>query len=93
MGELAIAKIRLLQVVQTSKIKQLEEIAFTLDHLTSALQDEIMQTRLLPVAYILDNFTRVVRDLGRKKQKEIELEIYGSEIELDRVVLDEIGDP
>lgn len=93
MGELAIAKIRLLQVVQTSKIKQLEEIAFTLDHLTSALQDEIMQTRLLPVAYILDNFTRVVRDLARKKQKEIELEISGSEIELDRVVLDEIGDP
>lgn len=93
MGELAIAKIRLLQVVQTSKIKQLEEIAFTLDHLTSALQDEIMQTRLLPVAYILDNFTRVVRDLARKKQKEIELEIFGSEIELDRVVLDEIGDP
>ena len=93
MGELAIAKIRLLQVVQTSKIKQLEEIAFTLDHLTAALQDEIMQTRLLPVAYILDNFTRVVRDLARKKQKEVELEISGSEIELDRVVLDEIGDP
>ena len=93
MGELAIAKIRLLQVVQTSKIKQLEEIAFTLDHLTAALQDEIMQTRLLPVAYILDNFTRVVRDLARKKQKEVELEIFGSEIELDRVVLDEIGDP
>lgn len=93
MGELAISKIRLVQVVQSLKIQELEEISFTLDHLTSALQDEIMQTRLLPVAYILDNFTRVVRDLARRKNKEIDLEISGSEIELDRVVLDEIGDP
>ena len=93
MGELAISKIRLVQVVQSLKIQELEEISFTLDHLTSALQNEIMQTRLLPVAYILDNFTRVVRDLARRKNKEIDLEIIGSEIELDRVVLDEIGDP
>lgn len=93
MGELAIAKIRLLQIVQSFKIKQLEEISFTLDHLTSALQNEIMQTRLLPVAYILDNFTRAVRDLARQKNKEVDLEITGSEIELDRVVLDEIGNP
>lgn len=93
MGELAISKIRLVQIVQSLKIQELEEISFTLDHLTSALQDEIMQTRLLPVAYILDNFTRVVRDLARRKNKEIDLEIIGSEIELDRVVLDEIGDP
>ena len=93
MGELAISKIRLVQVVQSLKIQELEEISFTLDHLTSALQNEIMQTRLLPVAYILNNFTRVVRDLARRKNKEIDLEITGSEIELDRVVLDGIGDP
>ena len=93
MGELAIAKIRLVQVVQAYKIETLEEVSFALDRLISALQDEVMQTRLLPVAYILDAFPRVVRDLARKQKKEVDFEILGSEIELDRIVLDEISDP
>jgi two-component system chemotaxis sensor kinase CheA len=93
MGELAIAKIRLIQIVQTYKIEPLEEVSFALDRLISTLQDEVMQTRLLPVAYILDAFPRVVRDVARKQSKEVDLEIVGSEIELDRMVLDEISDP
>jgi len=93
MGELAIAKIRLAQTVQTYKIEALEEVVFMLDRLITTLQDEVMQTRLLPVAYILDAFPRVVRDVARKQNKEVDLEILGSEIELDRVVLDEISDP
>ena len=93
MGELSIAKIRLGQIVQTCKVESLEEVSFALDRLISALQDEVMQTRLLPVAYILDAFPRVVRDVSKKQNKDVELEIIGSEIELDRVVLDEISDP
>ena len=93
MGELSIAKIRLVQIVQATKNEALEEVSFALDRLTSALQDEVMQTRLLPVAYILDAFPRVVRDVSRKQEKDVELEIAGSDIELDRMVLDEISDP
>lgn len=93
MGELAIAKIQLLQFSQSARLDTLDKIAFAVDRLTSSLQDEIMQTRLLPIAYILDTFPRLVRDLSRKQDKEIDLEIIGSDIELDRVVLDEIGDP
>jgi two-component system chemotaxis sensor kinase CheA len=93
MGELTIAKIQLLQMVQSLKLTSLDEISTTLDRLTSTLQDEIMQTRLLPASYILDAFNRVVRDLSKKKNKEVDLEIIGGEIELDRIVLDEIGDP
>ncbi|OGX24397.1 MAG: hypothetical protein A3J51_00560 [Omnitrophica WOR_2 bacterium RIFCSPHIGHO2_02_FULL_45_21] len=93
MGELTIAKIQLVQMVESLKLASLDEISTTLDRLTSALQDEIMQTRLLPASYILDSFNRVVRDLSKKKNKEVDLEIIGSEIELDRIVLDEIGDP
>lgn len=93
MGELAIARIRLMQIVHSFKIDPLSELSFSIDRLISALQDEIMQTRLLPVAYILDAFPRIVRDLARKENKEVDLEIAGSEIELDRVVLDEISDP
>jgi len=93
MGELAIAKIRLLQVVQSQRIKPLEDVTFAVDNLTTALQDEIIQTRLLPISYVLDTFPRIVRDLSRSQNKEIELMILGSEIELDRAILDEIGDP
>ena len=93
MGELAIAKIRLLQIVQSYKIEPLEEVSFALDRLISALQDEVMQTRLLPVAYILDAFPRVVRDVARKQEKDVELTISGGDIELDRIVLDEMSDP
>lgn len=93
MGELTIAKIQLLQIVESLKLAPLDEISITLDRLTSTLQDEIMQTRLLPASYILDAFNRVVRDLSKKKNKEVDLEIIGGEIELDRIILDEIGDP
>lgn len=93
MGELTIAKIQLVEMVQSLKLASLDEISTTIDRLTSTLQDEIMQTRLLPASYILDAFNRVVRDLSKKKNKEVDLEIIGSEIELDRIVLDELGDP
>ena len=93
MGELAIAKIRLVQLVQSEGSRPLEEVTSAVDRLTTALQDELMQTRLLPISYILDTFPRIVRDLARGQNKEVELQIIGSEIELDRTILDEIGDP
>jgi two-component system, chemotaxis family, sensor kinase CheA len=92
-GELVIAKIRLFQIVKTTKNEVLEEVSFPIERLIAALQDEVMQTRLLPVAYILDAFPRVVRDVSRQLEKEVDLEVTGSEIELDRMVLDEISDP
>ncbi len=93
MGELTIAKIQMVQIVEPFKAASLDEISTTIDRLTSTLQNEIMQTRLLPASYILDAFNRVVRDLSKKRNKEVDLEITGGEIELDRIVLDEIGDP
>lgn len=92
-GELTIAKIQLMQMVETHNTYGLEEISITLDRLTSTLQDEIMHTRLLPASYILDAFSRLVRDLSHKLNKDVALEISGGEIELDRIVLDEISDP
>ena len=92
-GELTIAKIRLLEISKSYKLKPLDEIVFFVGRLTSSLQDEITQTRLLPIAYILDTFPRMVRDLAKKDNKEIDFQIIGSEIELDRVILDEISNP
>lgn len=93
MGELAIAKINLTQIAQSYKSGPLEKTSFMLSRLISSLQDEIMQTRLLPVAYILDVFPRVARDLAKMQNKEVELNITGGEIELDRVILDEVSEP
>ncbi len=93
MGELSIAKSRLIEAVQSEDLAITKETAFMIDRLVSMLQDETLQTRLLPISYILDIFPRVVRDFVRKSNKEVDLKIIGSEIELDRIILDEIGDP
>ena len=93
MGELSIAKSRLMQTVQSGDLASIEETSFIIDRLVSALQDETLQMRLLPISYILDAFPRIVRDFTRKSNKDVDLRIIGSEIELDRVILDEIGDP
>ena len=92
-GELSIAKSRLMQTVEMRDLANIKEVAFIIDRLVSALQDETLQMRLLPISYILDAFPRVVRDIVRKYHKDVDLKIIGSEIELDRVILDEIGDP
>ncbi|MFH1767738.1 MAG: Hpt domain-containing protein, partial [Candidatus Omnitrophota bacterium] len=93
MGELSIAKSRLVQTLQTRDFETFSEITFIIERLVTSLQDEILQMRLLPISYILDAFPRIVRDLVRELDKDIDLEIKGSEIELDRIILDELGDP
>jgi len=93
MGELTIAKSRLSQTVQAKDFAALKEISYLIERLVASLQEEALKTRLLPVSYIFDTFPRIVRDLARKANKEVDLEITGGDIELDRVILDGIGDP
>ena len=88
--ELAIAKLRLLQTASKYELSELNEISASIDRLTSELQERVFEMRLFPVDYLFSKFPRVVRDLGKRNNKEINLIIEGSEIELDRLVLDEI---
>ena len=92
-GELVINKIRLLQIQSTHQIKELDETISNIDRLTNDLRDEVMQMRMVAVDQIFNRFPRMVRDLAKKKNKNIELIIEGNEIELDRTVLDEVGEP
>ncbi|MBU1088214.1 MAG: chemotaxis protein CheA [Candidatus Omnitrophica bacterium] len=92
-GELVISKIRLMQIAKTHQLKPLSEILTNIDRLTSDLQDEVMQARLIPMAQVFDRFPRMVRDLARSEKKQINFDVSGGEIELDRTVLDEIADP
>jgi len=92
-GELIINKIRLMQLARVHKLDSLEETLASLDRLTNDLQEEIMASRMVPIDQIFNRFPRMVRDLAKKEEKEIDLIMEGGDIELDRTVLDEIGDP
>ncbi len=91
-GELAIAKMRLLQIASKQASHELNEITATIDRHTSELQDKVMEMRMFQVGYLFDKFPRAVRDLSRKTGKEVDFIVSGKEIELDRLVLDEIND-
>lgn len=90
--ELSIVKMRLLQIASKHAIPELNEITATTHRLTSELLDRVMEMRMFPVAYIFDRFPRTVRDLSMKTGKEVDFKVSGKEIELDRLVLDEIND-
>lgn len=92
-GELIINKIRLNQLSTGIKSKDLEEALGTLDRLTNEIQTEVMESRMVPIDQIFSRFPRMIRDLAKSEGKQINLVIEGKEIELDRTVLDEIGDP
>jgi two-component system chemotaxis sensor kinase CheA len=92
-GELVINKIALLQVTADNRNESLKRITENIDRLTADLQDLVMQVRMVPVSQIFDRFPRLVRDLSIKKGKKIDLVMEGKEIEVDRTVLDEIGEP
>ncbi|RJS70545.1 MAG: chemotaxis protein CheA [Candidatus Syntrophoarchaeum sp. WYZ-LMO15] len=92
-GELVISKIRLKDLEGAYELKELDETITTIDRLVTELRDEVMQMRMVPVRQVFNRFPRMVRDLARKKGKKIRFEMEGGDIELDRTVLDEIGEP
>ena len=92
-GELVINKIALLQVTSDNKNGEIKRITGNIDRLTSDLHDLVMEVRMVPVSQIFDRFPRLVRDLSLQKAKAIDLVMEGRDIEIDRAVLDEIGEP
>jgi two-component system chemotaxis sensor kinase CheA len=73
--------------------KQLNEVVEQVGRLTLDLQDNVLKARMVPVETVFSRFPRLIRDLSKELEKEIELEIHGGETELDRTLIDEIGDP
>lgn len=69
------------------------KLAKRIDFVTSELQMQVLKIRMIPVEKVFKKFPRIVRNLSRDLGKEVELEIVGEETELDRSVVDEIGDP
>ncbi|WP_288311279.1 chemotaxis protein CheA [uncultured Selenomonas sp.] len=93
MGELVINKVRLEQIGQTHRLADLTETLEQMDRVTTDLQNIVMKVRMVPVSSVFNRFPRMVRDIAKELNKEINLTIEGEETELDRTVIDEIGDP
>ncbi|MBI5417727.1 chemotaxis protein CheA [Candidatus Poribacteria bacterium] len=91
--ELAINKLRLMEIASKIENADLKTVIEGLNRLTNDLQTEVMKARLVPIGQIFERFPRLVRDLAIKEQKRINFQILGSDIELDRTVIDVIGDP
>src|SRR6266576_257864 len=92
-GELTITRGRLNDFAAQRRDVEVDEMALQVSRLSSELQSEIIQARMTPVWQVFDRFPRLVRDLARELGKQVAFRVEGKEIELDRAILDELGDP
>ncbi|NLZ83643.1 MAG: chemotaxis protein CheA, partial [Clostridiales bacterium] len=91
-SELIIIKTRLDESNNKKKNMDMESIEY-LERITTSLHDAVMRVRMVPVETVFNRFPRMIRDISRDLDKDIELHMSGEETELDRTVIDEIGDP
>jgi two-component system, chemotaxis family, sensor kinase CheA len=92
-GELVVAKNRLTVYAAGASDPALAELSDRIARLVGGMQSEIIAARMTPVGEVFERFPRLVRDLSRDLGKRIRFHMEGEEIELDRSILDEIGDP
>lgn len=91
--ELVIDRGRLEQISTTLKNNELQETVEHMSRISGDLQNIILKMRMVPVDQVFNRFPRMVRQLAKDLNKDIDLQIFGAETELDRTVIDEIGDP
>ncbi len=92
-SELVLARNQLLQIARDSDNDEFKVPLQRLNHITSELQEGLMQTRMQPVGTAWSQLPRIVRDLSQDLDKDINLEMIGAETELDRQVIEVIKDP
>lgn len=92
-GELVLSRNQLMQAVISQERMGLEAAAGDLDQVTSSLQEAIMQTRMQPIGSVFGKFPRIVRDLSSQLGKQCKIEIEGKEVEVDKTIIEAIGDP
>ncbi|MEA2099430.1 MAG: response regulator [Campylobacterota bacterium] len=100
-GELVLAKNRLIKINDDVEeryegeefLEELNQVVSIVSLVTTDLQIAVMKTRMLPIGKVFNKFPRMIRDLTRELNKKIELEISGEDTELDKSIVEEIGDP
>ena len=94
-GELVLGRNQLMQI-SGNLVKDTPGLNTVLQHInrvTSEMQEKIMQMRMQPVSMLFGKFQRIVRDLSKSLKKEIRLETYGEEVELDKTIIESLSDP
>ncbi|MFH0925286.1 MAG: chemotaxis protein CheA [bacterium] len=92
-GELIINKSRLKELTQDSVQDEFSKCISSLSLLIENMHKQVMRIRLLPFEYISCTYPRFIRDIAKKKEKNISFEIIGKDIEIDRSILEEVSDP
>ena len=100
-GELVLSKNRLMKIYTDVEeryegekfLEELNQVVSSVSIVTTDLQIAVMKTRMLPVGKVFNKFPRMVRDLSRELSKQIDLVITGEDTELDKSIVEEIGDP
>jgi len=92
-GELVLTRNALIQSVETGDPALLQPAAKKVDAITSQLQRAIMSTRMQTIDIVFSKFRRIVRDLSGQLGKQINLEILGEDVELDKTIIEALGDP
>ncbi|BDD88382.1 chemotaxis protein CheA [Desulfofustis limnaeus] len=92
-GELVLSRNQLLQTISTNHLKCAESVGQRIDLITSELQEAIMLTRMQPIGNVFARFPGMVRDLAGTLDKQVDLAIYGQEVELDKTIIESIGEP
>ena len=92
-GEMVLGRNQLMEAISRQDPRAIQAGAQRINFVTSELQETIMLTRMQPVGNVLSRFPRVVRDLSRELGKEIQLQISGKEVEIDRTILEGLSDP
>ncbi|PYP52120.1 MAG: hypothetical protein DMD45_05890 [Gemmatimonadetes bacterium] len=92
-GELVTVRGRLNELAAARRDPAVDDVAIQISRLSADLQAGIIQARMTPVWQVFDRFPRLVRDLARELDKQVTFRVEGKEIELDRAILDELGDP
>lgn len=92
-SELIIIKTRLDGMTRDENSENYNEVIEYLERVSTSLHDAVMKVRMVPVETVFNRFPRMIRDISKSLGKEIILKMSGEETELDRTVIDEIGDP
>lgn len=92
-SELIIIKTRLEDADGKQDASKVNETTEYLERITTSLHDAVMKVRMVPIERVFNRFPRMVRDLSKDLGKDIQLDMAGKETEVDRTVIDEIGDP
>lgn len=94
-GELVLVRNQIMRHAEPmiKTVPVLNEILLNFNMVTTELQEKIMNTRMQPIAVVFNKFPRVVRELAHKLGKEIELVTEGNDVELDKTIIETLGDP